>query len=732
MRRWARANALRVAAMLAALSSLPGGAALARSSASASAASKKPAKTTTTPTPKKSKGGATKPVVTTVTTTVTTSTPAPPTTTTTTTTPKPKPKKHKRPPAPLSGFLGGGTTFPERSLILSLPHGVALTGANLRLTENGTPITGAAINPLANNANLGVIVLIDQGPGMSAADLSAAMAATRQLAALRMSSTKFGVITYGTTPSTVLPLTTSASKITSALKTTPWTASGSKLLPALSLAYRTLSRAKVSAGAVIVITNDATPETSGSNPAAVVADGRSSGVQTYAVGLEDAHYTARSNAELTSLGASLKAVPAAGLSGALTGAWGSLMRSDLITYHSAEQSHSAQVAVGAQVTGVPGAVSLNYTTPAAPKPKPVVHPRPAAPRVKPIAIPTAQLTSNFPAVVLPTTPPKPTKQSFWQSGSSVLLVAGAAALLVFAAVMLLLRLGTRRQLQARVASFIDELSDPKLLGESGEEVEEEEWSPGLIQRRKFWPGFVEQVAVGRFKRTPEQLVRLALWISLAAMGLWWLLLGSLALAMFLGALVGPIAIRVGVKRKAGKMRAKFSEQLPSHLHDLAGAMRVGRSFVGGLAAVAASSEEPIKGELDKALSDEQLGKPLEETLEAIGERMESQDMEQVALIAALHRRTGSNVTESLDRVAEGARERADLARELKALTAQSRMSSRILAALPVCLVVAMVTIAPSYAHPIFHTVGGVVSLVFSLLLVTSGYFVMKKIVDVKA
>jgi tight adherence protein B len=158
-------------------------------------------------------------------------------------------------------------------------------------------------------------------------------------------------------------------------------------------------------------------------------------------------------------------------------------------------------------------------------------------------------------------------------------------------------------------------------------------------------------------------------------------------------------------------------------------MRAGRSFVGGITAVADSADEPIRSELERALADEKLGLPLEDTLQSIAERMRSEDMEQVALIASLHRRSGSNVAESLDRVAEGARERADMRRELKALSAQARISGRVLTGLPPVLLVALNVIDPSYAKPMTGTTIGLVVLSFCVVLVIIGWIVMNRIVN---
>jgi tight adherence protein B len=158
-------------------------------------------------------------------------------------------------------------------------------------------------------------------------------------------------------------------------------------------------------------------------------------------------------------------------------------------------------------------------------------------------------------------------------------------------------------------------------------------------------------------------------------------------------------------------------------------MRAGRSFVGAIAVVADTSAEPMKGELERALTDERLGLPIEDTLEAIARRMDAPDMEQIALIAALNRNSGSNVAEALERVAGSARERADLAREMRSLTGQARMTSWVLSALPPAMLVTLSLVAPSYAHPLLHTTLGIVLLVIATLMVVAGWAVMTRIVN---
>jgi tight adherence protein B len=196
-------------------------------------------------------------------------------------------------------------------------------------------------------------------------------------------------------------------------------------------------------------------------------------------------------------------------------------------------------------------------------------------------------------------------------------------------------------------------------------------------------------------------------------------------------LVGPLVLRVIVRARANRQRRAFAEQLPGHLDEIGSAIRAGHSVAASIASVAADATDPTRRELTAAVADERLGVPLDAALRPIARRMRSADIDQLALVAMLNERTGGNMAEVLDLIAAGARERADLKRELRALTAQARMSRWIVSGLPPALLLALWAIAPSYLRPLFHTVAGVLALCVATVLVMLGSFVMRLLVPME-
>src|SRR5207245_7255857 len=161
------------------------------------------------------------------------------------------------------------------------------------------------------------------------------------------------------------------------------------------------------------------------------------------------------------------------------------------------------------------------------------------------------------------------------------------------------------------------------------------------------------------------------------------LLVCLTPVLTLLALAPPLLVRTLYKEKLRKRRLAFEEQLPDNLTVLAASLRAGHGFATSLSAVLDQADEPSRSELRRAVADEQLGVPVEDALLRVAQRMASEDLEQIALVASLQRQTGGNTAEVLDAAVASIRERFQLRRLVRALTAQGRLARWVLIALPI-------------------------------------------------
>jgi tight adherence protein B len=250
-----------------------------------------------------------------------------------------------------------------------------------------------------------------------------------------------------------------------------------------------------------------------------------------------------------------------------------------------------------------------------------------------------------------------------------------------------------------------------------------------LERTRWWAQFKEELEIAEIRMPAVQIVVLTVIGTIAFAWFVSVVTGSAAFALF--ALGIPLLVRTYVKQQLARKRKAFGEQLPQNLQMLSSALRAGHSFVGGLSVVVEDAEEPSRREFRRVIADEQLGVPLEDALETVVRRMASDDLQQVALVAALHRETGGNTAEVLDRVNEVVRSRIELRQRVRTLTAQGRLSRWIVTFLPVSLALILSTLNPGYMSPLFtHTVGRAL-LVLAAIMVVAGSLAIKKIVEIE-
>lgn len=213
-----------------------------------------------------------------------------------------------------------------------------------------------------------------------------------------------------------------------------------------------------------------------------------------------------------------------------------------------------------------------------------------------------------------------------------------------------------------------------------------------------------------------------------------LTLGALALDPLLALLVPILGVLVPIaalNAAVAKRRRAFTSQLPDTLHMLASSLRAGYSLPQAFAAVAAEADEPMARELGRVVVEQQLGRPLDRALEDAAARMGSADFDWAVLAVKIQREVGGNLAELLTTVAETMVSRERLRREVKTLTAEGRMSTTFLLALPFVVGAVMFVRNPGYLNVLVEDSVGRALGVASLGLLVAGYFWMRKIVDIQ-
>ncbi len=196
-------------------------------------------------------------------------------------------------------------------------------------------------------------------------------------------------------------------------------------------------------------------------------------------------------------------------------------------------------------------------------------------------------------------------------------------------------------------------------------------------------------------------------------------------------LVIPLAVRAFVQVKLRRQRREFADQLADILQGCASGIRAGHGLTASLTMVVEEADEPSRSEFGRVVADERLGVPLDDALRVVQRRMDSRDVQQIALVSQLQRDTGGNMAEVLDRVTESLRRRDELRRMVLGLTAQGRLSRWVVTALPIFLLLVITVVNPTYVDPLYNTPLGRLMLGVGAVLMIVGSLVIKKIVDFK-
>ncbi|GAB3282081.1 hypothetical protein GCM10027449_23760 [Sinomonas notoginsengisoli] len=209
----------------------------------------------------------------------------------------------------------------------------------------------------------------------------------------------------------------------------------------------------------------------------------------------------------------------------------------------------------------------------------------------------------------------------------------------------------------------------------------------------------------------------------------WLIAGPV-----LGILVGILVVTgllVWLNVKVSKRQGKFADQLPDTLQLIAGSMRAGHSLLRAIDAASEQSPQPMADELRRVINESRIGRDLGEALLHTAARMKSEDFLWTAQAIETQREVGGNLAEVLDNVNHTIRERAQLGRQVRALSAEGRLSAFILVALPIALLIIISMINPSYGITFFTTVPGWLMLGLIAVMMTLGTIWMLRLVKPK-
>ena len=223
------------------------------------------------------------------------------------------------------------------------------------------------------------------------------------------------------------------------------------------------------------------------------------------------------------------------------------------------------------------------------------------------------------------------------------------------------------------------------------------------------------------------LISLMFIAGLASLG-WWR--GGPELGLLLGAVAALLTLAY-VRMRQGRRKRAFTDQLPSMLTLLVGALRAGFGLTQALDTIRPQLPAPTSVELGRAMRAVNLGLPVARALDEMADRAGSDDLALVVTAINVQHELGGNLAQTLDIISETVRDRIRIKREIEVFTSQQRLTGIILALLPIGLGIVLYIMNPDHMKHLFDPGITRIMLIAAVVMEIAGFLVIRKMLDIE-
>jgi tight adherence protein B len=565
------------------------------------------------------------------------------------------------------------------------------------LTENGEEVTGLVATNLGQAKS--IVLAVDRSRSMEGQPLEDAVAAARAFVAAKPLEDRISVLTYATEPIFLTGFQTSTTDADSALRSISLNSvPGTTLFDALVLSSNSLA-SETYLGRVIIIVTDGNETLSEATIDDAIAAAQSAGASVYVVGIESEAFNPRPLQRI-----------AEETGGNYYGAADTAALTEV--YNSIAEELSRTWRLEYVTSALPSeTIDLTATSAGESASTQVVAPGSSVITRKP------QIEGRLPEQFF---------GSFWGQAA----FAAVIGLVIFMAAAFAFASPRSAWLKGRLEPHVATQRRVKQRGRERLKI-----AAGLF--------YATENALGKFKpwRRLQRILERAdlplrtvefVYLMLGAA----LLVGLVAAGMTrsvpliaLGLLGGAAVPYLFVAFKARQRVKAFENQLPDLLVTMAAGLKAGHSFRQALQSVVDEDQPPASKELKRVLTETRLGRPMDQALADMAQRIGSKNFEFVITAVTIQRQVGGSLATLFDMVADTVRNRQQFAKKIKGLTAMGRASAYVLIGLPF-FVAAMLTLLNSeYMRPLWHTSTGHKLIITMFVMIGVGSLVLRKIVN---
>ncbi|KQI71170.1 pilus assembly protein TadB [Loktanella sp. 5RATIMAR09] len=196
-------------------------------------------------------------------------------------------------------------------------------------------------------------------------------------------------------------------------------------------------------------------------------------------------------------------------------------------------------------------------------------------------------------------------------------------------------------------------------------------------------------------------------------------------------LMGIGSVYVWVNGKANKRMNMLAEQLPEAVELMVRSLRVGHPFSSAVSIVAREVPDPLGTEMGMISDEAAYGRDMGETLKAMAERLDNQDMRFLAVAVTIQQTSGGNLAEILDGLAKVIRARFRLFRRVAAITAEAKWSGNLLSAFPILALLGINLVKPDYYDEVMTSPLFIPAVLIVVAFLVVNLLVMRALVNIK-
>lgn len=259
----------------------------------------------------------------------------------------------------------------------------------------------------------------------------------------------------------------------------------------------------------------------------------------------------------------------------------------------------------------------------------------------------------------------------------------------------------------------------------------------LLQERGIGEGFLDTGILGWIARMYRQSglqmpfrnrVLYVLVVTLATMLVARFVTPSGLMQILFGLVVGPLICLVLVMRIRARRLKKFVEQLPLAIDIIVRSLNAGHPVLSAISLVGREMPDPIGSEFGLLSDQLTFGLELDRAMLNMVDRVGADELNLLAITVSVQRGTGGNLSEILENLSQMIRDRTMLKAKIRAISAEGRMTARIMAVFPFLLYLLISTLAPQYFDPVWDSGYGNVMIFGVLAFLSVGLIVLNRIV----